>query len=198
MAFNRRDIEFLYEVGSLRNMPRAWRQSLGVGVANDLEHTFRVAWIALVLAERVGGVDEGKMLKMALAHDIAETRTGDQNYTNAVYVEADEGRAIRDIFAGTSFEQSLTGTLREYEARESMEAQLVKDADNIDVDLELRELEERGSQLPRKWRAFRQQVRNEKLYTDAARDLWDALDEVDVADWHLQANKWLQIPEAGR
>jgi len=62
----------------------------------------------------------------------------------------------------------------------------------------LRELEERGSRLPRKWRGNRKLVRHEKLYTNAARELWDALDSVDVADWHLAANKWLKMPQAGK
>jgi putative hydrolases of HD superfamily len=188
----KRDISFLYEVGSLRNVQRTWRQSLGVDCANDLEHTVRVMWLALILARREGISNEEKVLKMALAHDIAETRTGDQNYTQAVYVKADEDRAIKDVFFGTSLEDFDTDILKEYKARVTRAAQVVKDADNLDVDLELRELAERGSKLPEKWREFRQNIRDEKLYTESARTLWDALDEVDVSEWHIAANKWVR------
>lgn len=194
----RRDIEFLYEVGSLRNLPRSWRQTLGIDCANDLEHTLRVMWLALILARRMGEKDEGKVLKIAMAHDIAETRTGDTNYIFAVYANNDEAKAEQDIFAGTSLADFVPDVLHEYHQRRSLAAQIVKDADNLDVDLEMRELEQKGSKLPQKLQKFRRLVRGKKLYTQAAKDLWDALDTVDVADWHLAANKWLKHPNAGR
>jgi len=36
-------------------------------------------------------------------------------------------------------------------------------------------------------------VRDKELYTQSARELHDALAEVDVSDWHLAANKWSQV-----
>ena len=77
MAFNTRDIEFLFEVGSLRNVQRGWRQHFGLDVANNLEHTFRVMVLALMIARKEGVKDEEKVMKMALVHDLAETRTVD-------------------------------------------------------------------------------------------------------------------------
>lgn len=191
-----RDIEFLFELGSLRHIQRGWRQHLATNCANDLEHTIRVAWLAMILARKEGIKNEEKILKMALVHDISETRTSDHSYIQKVYVDADERRAAEDLFNETSV-SDLQETLAEYEKRESPEAKVVKDADNLDVDLELKELEERGHQLPKKWRMFRQKIRNEKLYTNAAKELWDVLQTVDPASWHLTANKWLKIPKAG-
>ena len=136
-------------------------------------------------------------MKMALVHDLAESRTGDQGYQQAMYVQTDEERALHDMVMETSVVDFET-VADEYAKRDSLEAQVVKDADNLDIDLELRELEERGSQLPEKWKSLRIIVRNEKLYTQAAKDLWDSLQEVDVADWHITANKWLTMPEAGK
>ena len=69
-----RDIDFLFELGTLRNTQRAWRQHLGVDCASVLEHTIRVAWLALILARREGIKDEEKVLKMALVHDVGEAR----------------------------------------------------------------------------------------------------------------------------
>lgn len=194
---NPRDIEFLFEVGSLRNMPRGWIQHLATNCANDLDHTIRVAWLALILARREGRGDEAKILKMALAHDICETRISDLSYIQKVYVTADEARAVHDIFNGTAvsdFEQ----VVEDFERRDSIEAKLVKDADNLDVDIEIKELTEKGHGLPKKWTAFRQKIRNEKLYTQAAKDFWDELQTADPADWHMTANKWLKIPDAGK
>lgn len=178
-------------------MPRGWRQHLATDCASDLEHTVRVAWVALILARREGKGDEAKILKMALAHDICETRISDLSYIQKVYVTADEARAVHDIFEGTAvsdFEQ----VIEDFERRDSIEAKLVKDADNLDIDLELKELAEKGHETPKKWVTFRKKVRDEKLYTQAAKDFWDELQTADPADWHLAANKWLKVPDAGK
>jgi putative hydrolases of HD superfamily len=194
---NNRDIEFLYEIGSLRNVQRGWRQHFGMDCANVLDHTMRVIWTALIIARKIGGIDEAKLLKMSLVHDLAEARVSDLSYVQKIYVKADEETAANEMFAGTSLE-NFKEVLEEYEKRESLEAKIVKDADNLDIDLELRELEERGSKLPAKWKTYRKAVRDEKLYTAEAKELWDLLDKVDVADWHLAANKWIRIPDAGK
>lgn len=194
----KRDLEFLYEIGTLRNTDRAWKQHLATDVATDPEHCFRVAFIALLIAEAEGVKDHEKIIKMALVHDLAETRTSDHNYVQKVYVEADEKRAAHDLFAGTIFRTIFEDVLEEYEERACIEAKIVKDADNLDVDIELKEMEERGSQLPRKWRATRRIVRDKKLYTKSAKRLWDDIQKSDVSSWHLKANKWYKVPHAGK
>jgi putative hydrolase of HD superfamily len=192
-----RDIEFLYELGSLKNMQRSWRQHLGVDVASVLEHTVRVAMLAVILARREGAGDEAKILKMALVHDICETRISDLSYVQKCYVTADEERAVHDAFEGTNI-TDFGEAVNDFERRDSIEAKLLKDADNLDVDLELKELAEQGSTLPEKWAPFRRLVREEKLYTQAAKDFWDELQESNPASWHLSANKWRHIPDAGK
>jgi putative hydrolase of HD superfamily len=198
MSFNRRDIEFLYEVGTLRNVQRHWRQTLGVDCANDLEHTMRVVWLALIIARKEGVKDEEKVMKMALVHDLPETRTGDPHYVNKAYVETDADGAAKDMFAGTSLGDFYDTVLAEYMRRRSKVSKIVKDADNLDIDLELKELEERGSKLPKKWREFRRVMRNKKLYTKSAKKLWDTLDKVDVSAWHLKFKNRLAGPKMWR
>lgn len=194
---SRRDLEFLFEIGSLRNVQRLWRQHFGMDVANDLEHTIRVVWLALIIARMEKIVDEEKVLKMALIHDIAETRTSDHAHVHKSYVRSDERRAAHDIFSGTTV-QDFEKLLNEYRSRESHEAKIVKDADNLDVDFELRELAEKGSKLPEKWIPGRRTIRDKKLYTKSAKKTWDLLQKSDSASWHISANKWLQSPRAGR
>jgi len=196
MSF-KRDIEFLFELGSLRNMDRGWRQQLGVDCANDMEHTLRVLWLALILARKHGGLNEDLIMRMALAHDLAETRVSDLAYVQKVYVKADEESALKDTLAGTLLED-FTEIQKQYESRDSMEAKIVKDADNLDVEVELKELAERGHQLPKKWQGLRQFVRDEKLHTDVAKEFWDEIQNSNPADWHLGTNKWVKMPETGR
>jgi 5'-deoxynucleotidase YfbR-like HD superfamily hydrolase len=158
----------------------------------------RVVWLALMLARREGVGDEAKIIKLALSHDIAETRVSDHSYVQKVYVhDIDEPAAIRDMFDQTSL-PDFVDVVREYEERSSIEAKIVKDADNLDIDLELKELEEKGSALPKKWQSFRQKLREEKLYTQAAKDFWDAIQTADPSAWHMAMNKYVTDPNAGR
>lgn len=191
------DINFLFEIGSLRNVQRGWRQHLGTDCANVHDHTIRVIWLALIISRMEGAGDENKILRMALVHDISETRISDLSYVQKVYLKPDDESAVRDSLADTILSDFFTGDFLEYERRNCIEAKIVKDADNLEVDFELKELEERGSKLPEKWKDLRLLVRREKLYTESAKKIWDEVQNADVADWHLKANKWIKIPEAG-
>lgn len=195
---NKRDLEFLYEIGTLRNMERAWKQILATDVASDPEHVFRVVFISLILARSEGVKNEEKIIKMALVHDLAETRTNDHHYVHSVYVKSDEKKASTDMFFGTSINDLNSEILHEYEERKTIESKIVKDADNLDIDFELKEIEERGHKLSKKFAGFRKLVRDEKLYTKSAKKLWDMLQKSDPADWHLKANKWVKMPKAGK
>lgn len=197
---NGRNLEFLYEMGSMRNIQRGWAQHLGMDTASVLEHSMRVMWLALMIARLEEKGDENKIIKMAMVHDIPETRVSDLSYVQKVYVKADEDLAAEHMFADTLI-SDYREILREYDKRESIEAKIVKDADNLDIDLELKELEERGSKLSQKWQNDvnnRIKIRNEKLYTESAKKIWDEIQNSDPADWHVKNNKWLKIPEAGK
>jgi len=195
---NKRDLEFLYEIGTLRNMHRGWQQHFSLPAASVAEHMYRVMWLALIIARMEKQGDEAKIIKMALAHDIAETRTSDLSYVQKVYVEADESKAENDIFEGTILEDFYSGVLKEYNERQSIEAKIVKDADNLDIDLEIKELAANGMTMPKEWHGFRKLIREEKLYTESAKKLWDEIQDSDVHSWHVVANKWLKIPDAGK
>ena len=191
------DIEFLYEIGSMRNIPRAWIQHLGVSVASNLEHMMRVVFLALLIARREKKGDQNVIMQMALVHDIVETRTADLAYVHKVYADTHDLRAAHDQFVGTLF-VDLEAIHTRYKKRDSIEAKIVKDADNLDIDLELKELEEQGHKLPLKWKGMRKFVRDKKLYTKTAKKIWDEIQTSNPSSWHLKANKWKKIPSAGR
>lgn len=111
----RRDLELLFEIGSMRNTPRAWRQSVATDVATVPEHTLRVIWLALIIARHEGIGSDEKIMKMALIHDVDECRTGDQGYVASVYVEARSKDAVHDTVANTSLEDLYSAIYTEYE-----------------------------------------------------------------------------------
>lgn len=184
-----RDVEFLFELGMLRFMPRQWQRFLGPQVANNSEHMFRVAWLALIIAEREGVKDTGKIMKMALVHDIAESRSGDVDYMSRQYVKRDEHMAIHDMLAETSVEKEFLELIQEYEKRESIEAKIVKDADNLDVEMEIREMHSSGHGLAGALQPHRDNVVSKLYFTKSAREMNAEIRESNPHDWHSKSPK---------
>jgi putative hydrolases of HD superfamily len=180
----KRDLELLYELSMLRNIPRSWCQVMGMEVSNLAEHHFRVAWIALILAKHENVTNHEKILKMALVHDIAESRTGDVHYVSRLYTQRDEHTATKDMLQDTELQQDMLAISEEYEKRESIESKIVKDADNLDVDLELHELKQ-GTELEKRWHNMREKSVYPHFYTETAKKFWDIILESDPHDWHL-------------
>lgn len=181
-----RDLEFLFELGAFRFVDRSWRQFYNKDLANNAEHSFRVAWIALLIAQKEGVKDTGKVMKMALLHDLAESRTGDAHHMSRHYVKRDEDGAILDIFSDTMIEQEMLALWKEYEDRKSIESKIVKDADGLDVDLELAEQEINGKQMRQRYAEYRKNVGYSKFYTKTAQSIWRLIQSTDPHTWYLE------------
>lgn len=179
-----RDIEFLFEIGQLRLIKRMWLRFFQSDIASISDHIFRVLWIALAIAKREGNVNEEKIMKMALLHDIPESRTGDVDYIARQYVKRDEDTAVQDMLANTSLEGDFLSLWKEYCARECMEAKIVKDADMLDVDLELQE--QSIQTISKKWMQERKKAVRSRLYTKTAQEYFDRIYASEADDWHLK------------
>lgn len=180
----RRDVDLLFELGALRFIDRMWVRFLRPDFQNLTEHHFRVAWIALIIAKYEGIKNTDKILKMALVHDVSESRTGDVDYLARQYVERNEEKAIEDVFEGTIVGDELVELWKEYEAKETIEAQIVKDADNLDVDLDIIEQIHKGVKFADEWPGMRDFVYKNKLYTKTAKKLHRQIINANPHDWH--------------
>lgn len=183
----RDETNLLYEIGNLRLIPRQWSRFHTPDFANLADHHFRVAWIALVIARYEKAADTDKILKMALVHDVSESRTGDVDYIARQYVVRDEDRAIADIFADSDLGNEFVSLWREYEKRDCIEAKIVKDADTLDVDLDLREQGARGNQLVKDWADFRKKVGTTKMYTKTGKKLHTTIWKISPHEWHIKS-----------
>jgi putative hydrolase of HD superfamily len=191
----KRDMEFLFEVGSMRYLERTWKRFLGADFANVAEHSFRVAWIAMVLAKHEKAKDIQKVTLIALLHDIGESRTGDVNYLYRCYTKRDEKKAFRDIFEKTSLSGDIKNIIKEYEDRKSLESKIVKDADILDVELELAEQRSKGNSIGTIWLNERDKNFRTQLHTKSARKFWDEIRKVNPHDWHLKGRNMFNDKE---
>jgi putative hydrolases of HD superfamily len=181
-----RNVDLLYELGTLRFLKRAWVQMLTPEFSNLSEHIFRVIWLSLLIAKMEKKGDHEKILKMAMVHDVSESRTGDVHFISRQYTKRDEKLAIEDILDGTEL-KDMIDIWREYEKKKSIEAKIVKDADNLDVDLELMEQAARGNQIEKAFREHRNKVQYNGLYTKSAKKLWKEIHSTNPYSWTLKA-----------
>ena len=139
-------LSVLLELQRLKRLDRTgWvLRGLPPGAESVASHSYGVALTAMLLADECAArgvaVDVGRVLRIALLHDLQETRTGDMPRTVADYYGAGARRAAEraafdDIMRGAGAGQAaLYAALHEdYEGRESLEARLVKAADVVDL-----------------------------------------------------------------
>lgn len=163
----------------LKRTPRTGWQFLGSGDESVAEHAFRSAMITYVLAMADRSIDAGKALKMALLHDLPEARTGDLNYMNQKYAKVDEERAVADLTEGLPFGPEIASLLAEFREQRTAEAVLVRDADNLEMILQLKEHLDVGNKNAADWIPFSVK----RLKTDRAKALAEAIIEGNSSEW---------------
>ncbi|MCU0726679.1 MAG: HD domain-containing protein [Planctomycetes bacterium] len=130
----RRALAFLREYNSLEGVLREGWVMSGVPDPEDVAaHSAGVGVAALLIADRLDvPVDRGRLLAMALLHDLGEARTGDVPLIRKTPDdEAREHAAADDLVSGLpSFYREV---LDEVRAQESLEARIVKAADKLQM-----------------------------------------------------------------
>lgn len=138
------------EAGMLAKIPRSGYAFLGSGGESVAEHSYRAAIIGHILG-RMAGADANKVAMLCLYHDLHEARTGDFNYVNHRYNACRARDALTDALTGTGLENEVLGWWDEFEAVDTREAQLAKDADHLELICSLAEELRKGNQQARDW-----------------------------------------------
>jgi putative hydrolase of HD superfamily len=124
---------------SLKLLPRTgWLQRGMRNVESIAEHTFAVAALALLVGDQQPGIDRGRLLAIALLHDIAESLIGDlpasaRRLFGAAAKREAERRAMIELFAGLPQAEEYLELWDEYCAGGSKEARLVKALDHLEM-----------------------------------------------------------------
>ncbi len=181
-------MNFLFEIGTMRKLPRMHQQML---LSQDLSdniatHSYRVAIIAWFLAKEEGA-DPYKSVMMALLHDVKEVRSGDHNYVHKKYVKVYEDEISKDQLGELPF-SDLFEIEQEYEARESQEAVVAKDADLLDQIILLKEYVHQGNSEAEIWlsgkgNSEKVNVQYRNLQTESGKQLGKEILNGDLSQW---------------
>ncbi|MFH2064013.1 MAG: HD domain-containing protein [Pseudomonadota bacterium] len=172
-------VNLLFEARMLKEIRRSGYRFLGSGNENVAEHTFIVTFILYVMAQMVPGVDALKLISMGLLHDLAETRIGDLDMVQKQYVTADENKVIRHMVEGLPFGASIKALAEEFNAGETTESKLARDADQLAFILDLKTMKDRGY-VPASW--WLDAVKK-RLKTEAGRQIGAGIMNVGWDEW---------------
>ncbi|HBA46085.1 hypothetical protein A2W67_03815 [Candidatus Nomurabacteria bacterium RIFCSPLOWO2_02_40_28] len=179
--------DFIYEVGILSRTPRSGLWFLGTGNQSVAEHLLRTAYITYCLCYLTPRANRERAILMALVHDLGEARTSDLNYVHQKYGRLAEVQAISDIAESVPFGKEIQKLFLEEQARETLEAKLVKDADNIEWLATMREEEAKGNIKARQWG----KITYKRLKTPAGKKVGKLLLKIHPDNWYFNAkDKW--------
>lgn len=181
----------IYEAANVKRMLRTGWQRLGDNEEGVGEHSFMTAVIAYLLAKQINDQNESgrsvsmeKILIMSIFHDFHEGRTGEMDKVAKLYMTRHEDKANIDIFAG--IDDELLSQLNEYEAKKSLEAQVVYEANVIAFGVECKILMEKGNTHAKEW----MDANSLRVRLPESVELMTALASTDSQDW------WKDIREA--
>lgn len=144
-------VNLLNEIGMLGRLPRSGFAFLGTGDQSVAAHSHRMALIAYALGFANDKVDLGKLVLMCLFHDLPEARTGDLNYVNKRYAEANEAAVIEEYKRKPGLRAKIAAYLTEYKENKTPEARLAHDADQLELLLMLKEQHDIGNPRAMEW-----------------------------------------------
>jgi putative hydrolase of HD superfamily len=127
------------QIAALKLLPRTGWLQRGIPNAESVaEHTFGVAALALLIGDSIGGLDRGKLLAIAMLHDMAEALLSDlpasaKRFIGAAPKHAAERSALEEMLARMPNRAEYLALWEEYARGASREARLVKGLDRIEM-----------------------------------------------------------------
>ncbi len=150
-------IAFGLELTTLKRVPRSGWLLRGVPhVESVAEHAYGMATLALALCDIINAsgaadppLDEGRVLTIALLHDLAEARLTDLPGPARRLIPEDvksraEAAAMTSILAALPSAARLLAAWREFEDESTPEGRLVRDADKLEMMVQCTRYERSG------------------------------------------------------
>ncbi len=144
-------LKFASTIGNLKKIERTgWVKNNLPNPESVADHIFRVAVMAMVLAPKLK-VDQNKVVKMALVHDLAESTVGDLvldgKYANVSPEEKaqKEAAALNELLSLIDSSEEYQQLFVKYEAGNTPEAKFVRNIDRLEMLLQAAEYEKEFS-----------------------------------------------------
>ena len=166
----------------LKRIPRmGWLMRgapLGGQPENVAAHSYGVVFLTMLLLDsHEQELDHDLALRMAVLHDLAESLIGDLPKTATHFISkeakhAAEREAMSDILRQTPFSADYLALWQAYNAAQSAEARIVKDADKLDMMIQAYLYEQAGQ---RNLHDFWENCQPNAFYTVVAQSLFTEL-----------------------
>ncbi|MET7962505.1 HD domain-containing protein [Micromonospora zamorensis] len=145
---------FIFETGVLKRAARTGWWFAGVKHPESIaEHSFRTALIGMMLAA-MEGADPARVSMMCVLHDTQETRITDIPHIAKRYLTAAPNTAVTaDQVAACppAVADTITAAVTEYEAQETLEAIVARDADKLECLVQAVEYRHQGFDNVQRW-----------------------------------------------
>ena len=181
-------IKLVLEFRLLKYIPRACLPYLKNIVSENIaEHTFYTVIFAWLLGKTEKEVNQEKIIKMALIHDLPEVRGGDKNLINKFYSQPlNELRIMEDVVKDYQLKDlEFLKLLKEFKKEKTKESKIVRDADILAQMLVEKESIDMGNFKAKRWLS----TSLKRLKTKNAKRLGKALYEIDTDKWWLEIVK---------
>lgn len=146
-------LDFAEVVGKLKKIKRSGWVRIGVADSENVaDHIFRLSIFALATAHELK-IDQKKIVRMALVHDLAESIVGDivtdrgGNIVGSEEKHLKEKQAIESILGNLKDGREFINLWDEFEHQESREAKILKQLDRLEMVMTALEYEKDVSDL---------------------------------------------------
>ncbi|MFI6130380.1 HD family hydrolase [Micromonospora sp. NPDC051141] len=147
-------MRFIFEAGVLKRAARTGWWFAGVKHPESIaEHSHRTALIGMILAA-MEGADPARTTMLCVLHDTQETRITDIPHIAKRYLSAAPNTAVTaDQVAGCppGVTDAITAAVAEYEAGETLEAVVARDADKLECLVQAVEYRHQGVDNVQRW-----------------------------------------------
>jgi putative hydrolase of HD superfamily len=175
-------MSFIFEAGMLKRAKRTGWWIAGIDDPESIaEHSFRAAIIGTVLAG-MEGADPARVALLCLLHDTQETRIGDIPHIGRRYLTAADNETVTADQVSAcppAVADAIESAVAEYEAGETLEAVVARDADKLECLIQAVEYRHQGTDTVQPWIDSSRSA----LKTAAAHRLADAALPADPLNW---------------
>ncbi|MFQ5950922.1 MAG: HD domain-containing protein [Candidatus Geothermarchaeales archaeon] len=170
--------EFLLEAMKLKDIPRTGWRRIGIQTGESVaDHIFGVILLAYLLGDS-RGLNQERLIKMALIHDLPEAHTGDiPRSSESVQREKliTESRILHEIVESMPrrLREEISDLWREYARGETREATFLRELDKLEMAFQALRYERSYPNLKQKleqfWASAKAVVRDDDLLETLSR-----------------------------